>query len=73
MSTQKEPSEKAIAPPRSERKMVHCSFCGKSQDQVRRLIAAGVASICGECVGECVDILNDTEGTTGEDWRKSKQ
>ena len=40
----------------------HCSFCGKRQDQVKRLIA-GVGSnrpyICNECVALCSEIIAD--------------
>jgi hypothetical protein len=38
----------------------HCSFCGKSQDQVKRLIAGGGSNrpyICDECVALCSEIL----------------
>jgi len=34
-----------------------CSFCGKRQDQVRRLIAGPGVWICNECVLLCVEIL----------------
>ncbi len=40
---------------------VCCSFCGKSQDQVRRLIAGPGAYICNECVRVCLDIIADDE------------
>ena len=36
-----------------------CSFCGKGQDQVRRLIAGPGVYICNECVELCTDILED--------------
>ena len=38
---------------------VRCSFCGKKQDQVERLIAGQGAYICNECVELCVNILGD--------------
>ena len=38
---------------------VRCSFCGKRQEQVRRLIAGPGVYICNECVGLCNDILGD--------------
>ena len=41
-----------------EKKYV-CSFCGKGQDQVRRLIAGPGVYICNECVELCTDILDD--------------
>jgi len=38
----------------------HCSFCGKSQDQVRRLIAGpGAVYICDECVELCREIIDE--------------
>ena len=36
-----------------------CSFCGKSQDQVQKLIAGPAIYICNECVNLCNDILNE--------------
>ena len=42
-----------------EKKMVRCSFCGKHQDQVQRLIAGPGAYICNECVQLCMGILDD--------------
>ncbi len=48
---------------RNSRVQYHCSFCGKSQDQVRRLIAGpGSVFICDECVDLCREII-DEEGT----------
>ncbi len=39
---------------------VHCSFCGKSQAQVRKLIAGpGGAFICDECVDICAEIIEE--------------
>ena len=42
-----------------EKKNVRCSFCGKHQDQVRRVIAGPSAYICNECVQLCMSILDD--------------
>ena len=36
-----------------------CSFCGKSQDQVRRLVAGPGAYICNECIALCQEIVAD--------------
>ena len=36
-----------------------CSFCGKTQDQVRRLIAGPGAYICNECIALCQEIVSD--------------
>ena len=38
---------------------LRCSFCDKSEYAVRRLIAAPTVFICDECVGACVDILDE--------------
>jgi hypothetical protein len=38
---------------------LHCSFCGKSQHDVRKLIAGPSVFICDECVELCTDIVND--------------
>ena len=38
---------------------VYCSFCGKPQSQVRRLVAGSGVYICDECVNLCLDIIND--------------
>ena len=38
---------------------LHCSFCGKSQDAVRKLIAGPSEYICDECVDLCNDILRE--------------
>jgi hypothetical protein len=35
----------------------HCSFCNKTQDQIKKLIAGPTAFICDECVAQCVDIM----------------
>lgn len=42
-----------------EKRTVRCSFCGKHQDQVRRLIAGPGAYICNECVQLCMSILEE--------------
>jgi hypothetical protein len=34
-----------------------CSFCGKRQDQVRKLVAGPGVWICDQCVARCVEIL----------------
>ncbi|MDP9675225.1 hypothetical protein J2W97_001208 [Paenibacillus jamilae] len=40
---------------------LHCSFCGKSQDQVNRMVAAKNVCICNECIGVCVEIIAEDE------------
>jgi ATP-dependent Clp protease ATP-binding subunit ClpX len=45
---------------RSGRVQYHCSFCGKNQDQVKRLIAGpGAVYICDECVELCREIIDE--------------
>lgn len=41
----------------------HCSFCNKSQSDVKRLITGPHANICDECVELCEDILLDPVAT----------
>ncbi len=41
------------------KKSIRCSFCGKHQDQVSRIIAGPGAYICNECVALCNSILDD--------------
>jgi ATP-dependent Clp protease ATP-binding subunit ClpX len=40
-------------------KLLYCSFCNKSQHEVRKLIAGPAVYICDECVGLCNDIIKD--------------
>ncbi len=42
-----------------DRRSIRCSFCGKHQDQVAKIIAGPGAYICNECVHLCMDILDD--------------
>ena len=42
-----------------EDKVVKCSFCGKTQDQVRKLIAGPGVYICEDCVSLCKDIIDE--------------
>ncbi|HOJ14137.1 MAG TPA: ATP-dependent Clp protease ATP-binding subunit ClpX [Deltaproteobacteria bacterium] len=41
---------------------LRCSFCGKSQEEVRKLIAGPDVYICDECIGLCNEILAEEEG-----------
>jgi ATP-dependent Clp protease ATP-binding subunit ClpX len=40
-------------------KVFHCSFCGKSQHEVRKLIAGPSVYVCDECVSLCNDIISE--------------
>jgi ATP-dependent Clp protease ATP-binding subunit ClpX len=42
-----------------DKKQLKCSFCGKTQDQVRRLIAGPGVYICDECIELCSEIITD--------------
>lgn len=39
--------------------MLHCSFCGKSQQEVKKLIAGPSVFVCDECISLCNDIINE--------------
>jgi len=65
------PTHQAIEP-----KKVRCSFCGKWQDQVQRIIAGPCAYICNECVGLCNEILDEVlaeEAAAGEGEPHAKE
>jgi ATP-dependent Clp protease ATP-binding subunit ClpX len=40
---------------------LYCSFCGKSQHEVRKLIAGPTVFICDECVELCMDIIREAK------------
>ena len=42
-----------------EKKQLKCSFCGKNQEQVKRLIAGPGVYICDECIDLCSEIISD--------------
>ena len=47
------------------KKLLHCSFCGKSQHEVRKLIAGPTVTICDECVELCMDIVGEENNLGG--------
>ena len=47
-----------------ERKKLRCSFCNKSQEQVRKLIAGPNVYICDECIDICSEIIQDEFDTS---------
>lgn len=51
-------------------KLLYCSFCGKSQHEVKKLIAGPSVYICDECIGLCNDIIR--EETTTVDFAKGQ-
>ena len=52
---------------RDDYKSVRCSFCGKHQEQVERVIAGPGAYICNECVHLCMNILGEDYDDGPED------
>ena len=48
---------------RRPEELLCCSFCGKSQNDVRKLIAGPGVYICNECIDICNEIINDDEQT----------
>ncbi len=50
-----------------DEKLLYCSFCGKSQHEVRKLIAGPSVFICDECVDLCNDIIREEINETGQD------
>ncbi len=55
----------------SGEKLLYCSFCGKSQHEVRKLIAGPSVFICDECIELCNDIIRE-EGSSGEAARAER-
>ena len=53
-------------------KLLYCSFCGKSQNEVRKLIAGPSVFICDECVDLCNDIIREEVQEAGTEDDKSK-
>ncbi len=53
-----------------KRESLSCSFCGKSQKEVKKLIAGPTVYICDECIGLCNDII--AEEIAGEEKRDPK-
>ena len=54
-------------PPRTPPTLHRCSFCGKTQDQVRRLVAGPNVYICNECILLCQEIISDDMIVAPED------
>jgi ATP-dependent Clp protease ATP-binding subunit ClpX len=56
----------------SGEKVLYCSFCGKSQHEVKKLIAGPSVFICDECIELCNDIIRDESPTDGGGARAPK-
>ena len=52
-------------------KILYCSFCGKSQHEVRKLIAGPSVFICDECVELCNDIIREELEEKAQSTRSS--
>jgi len=44
-----------------ESEILNCNFCGKSQYEVRKLVAGPNVYICVECIDVCIGVLNDDD------------
>ena len=55
----------------SSEKTLYCSFCGKSQHEVKKLIAGPSVFICDECIDLCNEVIRD-ELPAGEAGRETK-
>jgi ATP-dependent Clp protease ATP-binding subunit ClpX len=55
-----------MADKQGDDKLLYCSFCGKSQHEVRKLIAGPSVFICDECVDLCIDIIREDVGKDPE-------
>ena len=53
-------------------KLLYCSFCGKSQHEVRKLIAGPSVFICDECVDLCNDIIREEIQDSGDEESSDK-
>jgi ATP-dependent Clp protease ATP-binding subunit ClpX len=56
----------------SSEKILYCSFCGKSQHEVKKLIAGPSVFICDECIELCNDIIRDEVPAEGAEARATK-
>ena len=56
----------------SGEKVLYCSFCGKSQHEVKKLIAGPSVFICDECIELCNDIIRDEVPAEGDAAKQAK-
>ncbi|MEO8649100.1 MAG: ClpX C4-type zinc finger protein, partial [Acidobacteriota bacterium] len=54
---------------RRSEELLCCSFCGKSQNDVKKLIAGPGVYVCNECIDICNEIINDDEQTESSSAR----
>jgi len=55
---------------RDSKNTLYCSFCGKSQHEVRKLVAGPTVFVCDECVELCVDIIGEENKSSRAKSRK---
>ena len=72
MSYMKEVREYAMTEKSGSDKLLYCSFCGKSQHEVRKLIAGPSVFICDECIELCNDIIREDTQLTETKSSKSE-
>lgn len=58
---------------RDDNKTLRCSFCGKAQDQVTRMIAGPGVCICNECIDLCIKVIEEEEGSSSSRRKKSQK
>jgi hypothetical protein len=63
----KETAAVAEVPAEEKDKVPRCSFCGKSHNEVKKLIGAPKACICNECLDICNEILADDQQSDAQD------
>ncbi len=57
----------------TDNKIVRCSFCGKTQDQVEKLIAGPGVCICDECIELCLGIIEEDGSLKRKNRKKDEQ
>jgi ATP-dependent Clp protease ATP-binding subunit ClpX len=61
-----------MAGDRDKNSALRCSFCGKTQDEVKKLVAGPTVYICNECVALCNNILKEEDKTETKGVPKPK-
>jgi len=64
-------AEKKKGKSTTDERLLYCSFCGKSQHEVRKLIAGPNVFICDECVELCNDIIREENHEEGVSHQSS--
>ena len=58
---------------KDEKESLFCSFCGKSQKEVKKLIAGPTVFVCDECVELCMDIIKEDSKNNKKKLKKDTQ